>query len=412
MLTRVVFPMLLYLVMVSAYTTKVNYVKRKCGSTIMVSTAERIVLEYDDDTAEEDCEIKLQAYDPYNNYDNINLHLRFLELDLPCAQAAVIIDKFDTTNEIYGLNRRFQHSGIGESVCGDEVPDKLYESNLKKMSINFHKRIPHSPIYDSYFDILVTKVNNGLCDQNKEFECDSGRCVDESLVCDDYYNCDDESDEDEDCFWTVGAIIGVAIGLIVVIALAVIGVVLICRKRKYGRFFRRKQAPPIAKVRSNDQPYFSESTSSLAKQLTPIPYAPSLNPSITPNLSPASQKRAMGSTFKQFNNGQQRDFGLTKKADEKYPKYKRNSRSDEHELKTVSAHVEESDSRRSSDSTHISLNGYVDSKRSSSEPRRGSREQRRQGPRKISDYRNGSSSRMSSSSNQSANKSPSTCTDV
>lgn len=66
------------------------------------------------------------------------------------------------------------------------------------------------------------------CD-SYEFQCDNGQCVMDYDRCDNWQDCSDGSDEDG-CFWSVGAYVGVSLGSFVFLFVVVVTAA-VCRRR-------------------------------------------------------------------------------------------------------------------------------------------------------------------------------------
>ena len=51
-----------------------------------------------------------------------------------------------------------------------------------------------------YFSTATASTTSNLCTSTRDrFQCDNGRCVHDSLVCDEMDDCGDNSDEEQGC---------------------------------------------------------------------------------------------------------------------------------------------------------------------------------------------------------------------
>ncbi|KAK6187093.1 hypothetical protein SNE40_005191 [Patella caerulea] len=207
-----------------------KYMNTLCGELVIVKNAVRFILEpYMVMKMPEDCEVHIQAFSDYYIYkDKINIELSFLGLNIACEQGSVEILQLGDYDDKLA-------SASGDSICGDEIPEQIFRSTEETITLKFHKIYPQ--MYTASFEILATKIDKGACYEDYGgFLCDNQACVDRDVLCDDYNNCRDGSDEsDSECigFWTTAAISGVVVGSVAGVIVLVV-VLIVFRKIRHG----------------------------------------------------------------------------------------------------------------------------------------------------------------------------------
>ncbi|KAJ8302561.1 hypothetical protein KUTeg_018957 [Tegillarca granosa] len=174
-----------------------NYMDQRCGQTLEFTNSIRL---------------KLTQFSKYNN--NMNC---FLKIKAPENRKIMIVfNKVDIENGFFGLcNDDYLQiaNGLRSKMCGEERPRGAYLASSNYISLKFvsdwHDR-------DDGFEILLTSFGEGTC-QSSEFKCEAGQCISSSLKCDGYNHCGDYSDE---CGIPAGVIAGIAVTVIVIIAIA------------------------------------------------------------------------------------------------------------------------------------------------------------------------------------------------
>ncbi|KAJ8300032.1 hypothetical protein KUTeg_021551 [Tegillarca granosa] len=126
-------------------------------------------------------------------------------------------------------------------LCGSITPKGGYSSTGPVLTMFFRS---DSWMPDAGFDVIVTSFHEGSCNED-EFRCTSGKCIHHSLVCDDFDNCGDSSDER--CQVPTEVIIFIIIATALGIKLTLIVVHYIKQQKKIKQEFNMSDASKIRK---------------------------------------------------------------------------------------------------------------------------------------------------------------------
>ncbi|XP_046583579.1 abnormal cell migration protein 13-like [Haliotis rubra] len=142
------------------------------------------------------------------------LSFKFLDMDIAkiftCDDYLEIRDGSSSSSSV-----------LGYRMCGETIPSSLSTSGRNaflRFKSNSYKE-------DDGFTILVTSFNTDTKCNSDEFSCDNGRCIDQSLYCDSYDNCGDDSD---DCYMDTNWWVWMVIGIVVFIIFCAIVITVIC----------------------------------------------------------------------------------------------------------------------------------------------------------------------------------------
>ncbi|XP_052799327.1 deleted in malignant brain tumors 1 protein-like, partial [Mya arenaria] len=80
-------------------------------------------------------------------------------------------------------------SGLYGKICGYHISRKVHTSSGNSVKLQF---VSDSSETGKGFDMIITSFHYGLCDST-EFQCSNGRCIDNSLTCNNYNPCGDQS---------------------------------------------------------------------------------------------------------------------------------------------------------------------------------------------------------------------------
>ncbi|XP_059141935.1 uncharacterized protein LOC131929650 [Physella acuta] len=150
------------------------------------------------------------------------IHVTVLHASLPGTRTPCHGDRLD----IIDSDKVTVLSGK-DGICGD------FTGSFDSTHNTVYFRVTSSNVtLNGRARVLFSAFNSDTCDTEKEFCCDNGRCVDESMTCDGYDDCGDDSDEDDGCMFSTGVIAGIAVGSCVAMMLMV-AVVVLAWKRKW-----------------------------------------------------------------------------------------------------------------------------------------------------------------------------------
>ncbi|KAJ8300034.1 hypothetical protein KUTeg_021553 [Tegillarca granosa] len=133
---------------------------------------------------------------------------------------------------------------VQESLC---MKESVVRFQLSKFdSIKFAKYIWVCTL--PFMSTRLCSANNetGPCREG-EYTCASGKCIDVSLECDNINNCGDRSDE---CQLTAEAILGIALGVLLVTFVAIAIVTYVKRRRKATEFANLKRKQQVFNIHS------------------------------------------------------------------------------------------------------------------------------------------------------------------
>jgi len=138
-----------------------------------------------------------QTINADSHYDKILL--QFTHIDL---------NSYDCSTEY--INVTDGNGNLLATVCDTEDHSSITATGRLTLSLTVGYHNTYFQGYEAVYTLYYSDSDD--CD---EFKCDSNRCIDKDLLCDDKYNCEDDSDE-EDCKsgggFQFGGIIGGIIG--------------------------------------------------------------------------------------------------------------------------------------------------------------------------------------------------------
>ncbi|CAL1547869.1 unnamed protein product [Lymnaea stagnalis] len=168
------------------------------------------------------CTLGFLAFSAYHNRENPSrIHVSVLHVSLPGTKPPCDRNRLDVIDS----DKITLLSGPG-GICGeyshsfDSTKDAVY---LRLTSSN--------ATINGKIRVLVSAFSTDVCDTDKEFSCDNGRCVDDTMACDGYDDCGDNSDEEEGCLMSTGTIVAIVVGSCVVVALTAAAVVMMLKRR-------------------------------------------------------------------------------------------------------------------------------------------------------------------------------------
>ncbi|XP_067652238.1 neuropilin and tolloid-like protein 2 [Haliotis asinina] len=196
----------------NGYYPSVYYMDQKCSRTVSFS---------------KDMRLKLTVFP--NTHLNYNwLCTTTVQTTTPGDRLLVNIRSLNTRSSI-GCTRNslkiMDGSTIINGASGDcgFAPLTTYTSTTNSLTFKF---TTDGSYQTGQFDILVTSFKNainGVCPSGR-FDCDNDRCISNTLTCNGYDDCGDDSDEEYGCSTitiTTGSIAGIAVGAIVFIIIVV-----------------------------------------------------------------------------------------------------------------------------------------------------------------------------------------------
>ncbi|XP_052802941.1 low-density lipoprotein receptor-related protein 12-like [Mya arenaria] len=98
-------------------------------------------------------------------------------------------------------------NGFTYRQCGHFFRHKVYTTSENAITVRFHS---NSSVGSRGFAMVLTAFHTGNC-KSKEYHCNNGRCIADSLVCNGYNPCGDDSD----CILTGTEIVGIIVGTLV-----------------------------------------------------------------------------------------------------------------------------------------------------------------------------------------------------
>ncbi|XP_046333625.2 neuropilin and tolloid-like protein 1 [Haliotis rufescens] len=224
-LNQCVFFLSLCLICVNGYYPNTYYMDQKCSRTISFSKDMRLKLTLFSSTNLQrgmSCSTTIQT----NTIgDKLLVNIRSLNTrsSIGCTKNSLKI--YDGSTIINGPN----------GDCG-YAPLSDYVSSGNTLTFTF---TTDNSFQTGQFDVLVTSFGSasaGTCSGNR-FVCDNFRCVSNTLTCNGFDDCGDNSDEIDGCSsitWNTGSIAGIAVGAIVFIVIVVV-------LSFVGRVYRRRR---------------------------------------------------------------------------------------------------------------------------------------------------------------------------
>lgn len=215
--------------LVQVYGLNTVYLDEHCGNTVPILSSTRIkASRFSTLTRNLNCIVKTNSVNGENivavfrNYNTIRGSAG------KCTRNRLDIFHGATTDPATRMTG-------SDGVCGIIYKDLQFATNSSQyMTLQFST---DSTIQSGSFDIIFTSYHYGPC-VSGEFACNNKRCIDDSLICDGYNHCGDNSGQ-LSCavVLTVGVIIAIVLAcLVFVVCLPVIVVVYICKRLSYSRF--------------------------------------------------------------------------------------------------------------------------------------------------------------------------------
>ncbi|XP_046550345.1 low-density lipoprotein receptor-related protein 12-like [Haliotis rubra] len=200
----------LCLISVNGYYPSVYYMDEKCSRTVSFSKDMRLKLTLFSNTHLNynwQCSTTIRTTTPGDRL-LVNIRSMNTRSSIGCTRNSLKI--MDGSTVINGVN----------GDCG-YAPLTTYTSTTNSLTFKF---TTDGSFQTGQFDILVTSFKNallGVCTANR-FMCDNDRCISNTLTCNGYNDCGDDTDEDYNCStFTTGSIAGIAVGAIVFIIILV-----------------------------------------------------------------------------------------------------------------------------------------------------------------------------------------------
>ncbi|XP_064611667.1 membrane frizzled-related protein-like [Liolophura sinensis] len=177
------------------FTLDLEYLDAHCGLSVKVRDAVHLKLKSMLTFAPNlDCSAVL-----YNEL-NRKMMVRFLKINIRNSTNC-------HTDRMELFKDRHKNGNPLVVVCGRRVPEKTFITSRNGMLTRF---VSGQEADCEDFHILVTPFYTGLCDESS-FQCDNKRCVADTLACDGYNNCGDNSDETVNCGLSAGFFAAVAL---------------------------------------------------------------------------------------------------------------------------------------------------------------------------------------------------------
>lgn len=203
------------------------YMDQYCGQNIDLDNYDQIRLKLTSRSSfEPDMNCQVTIGTAFS--DQMMLYFKSLDIEKDFTCSSDYLEMHD------GLSMGDPYIG-GSRLCGNTPPNRVFTTSGRFLTMWF--RSDSSQQY-SGFDMVITSYHTGSCG-SEEFNCNNGRCIDNSLKCNDYNSCGDNSD----CkfTFTIGGITGAAVGGTVFILIIVIIAVVVCRRRRRRKLY---QTPP------------------------------------------------------------------------------------------------------------------------------------------------------------------------
>ncbi|XP_071087832.1 neuropilin and tolloid-like protein 1 [Haliotis cracherodii] len=224
----------LSLCIINAYgfTPMTYYMDEECGYSL---------------TTTKDTRLKLTYYPSRSLHLNMNCTTSFRTTVLGDRLQVRLrsIDTVSTPNcqknalQIFDSDRQtLLNAPFGD--CGTVLRTRTYKSSGSSVTLKFQT---DASFQYGQFDILVTSFNkafNHSCSARR-FTCDNDLCISNTLTCNGYNDCGDDSDEIYECRLSGGAIAGIAVGVIVFLVICTfLSIVGRARRRRYQRLCEAK----------------------------------------------------------------------------------------------------------------------------------------------------------------------------
>ncbi|KAL4234106.1 Suppressor of tumorigenicity 14 protein [Mactra antiquata] len=124
----------------------------------------------------------------------------------------------DTSPPINGLDHE----------CGSKRPRDVYASTGRFLTFRYYNN--ESSTFTKSMDLIFTAFHKGYC-YSYEYSCSNGHCIDDSVNCNGFNPCGDNSD----CRLSTGAVIGIVLGSLFGACVLVALTCVIIRNRKRSR---------------------------------------------------------------------------------------------------------------------------------------------------------------------------------
>ncbi|ESO90259.1 hypothetical protein LOTGIDRAFT_233802 [Lottia gigantea] len=153
---------------------------------------------------------------------NLVFYFRHLQIETPFGCDRDYVEVYE------GLSNK-SRSLIGKN-CGSLPPSTAFTTTTPYALIAFQRYLQ---FFHDQFELIFTAYHKGVCD-NDEFTCNNGRCIHNSLYCNEYNNCGDGSDI---CALTTAELVGVVVACLFVILLiaVIVAAVFFIRRRRLRR---------------------------------------------------------------------------------------------------------------------------------------------------------------------------------
>ncbi|XP_074644928.1 neuropilin and tolloid-like protein 1 isoform X2 [Tubulanus polymorphus] len=132
-----------------------------------------------------DCTVTLVA--PKNK--RIQIYFKKLDIENVPACTKDKLDVYEGMQVMAGKKLPIHMMGF----CGDSTHAPWPHSDQNVLTLHFTS---DADTETSGFEIIFSEYHDDYCVEGKEFMCGNFDCIDQSLVCDGEFNCEDKSDED------------------------------------------------------------------------------------------------------------------------------------------------------------------------------------------------------------------------